>query len=69
MLYTDGLVERRNAFLDDGLGRLLAAAPELARRPVEALCDELLHRLQPDLTDDIALLAVRVRTDGTPSGT
>ena len=63
VLYTDGLVERRDATLDDGLGRLLAAAPELARRPVEDLCDELLVRLDPELTDDIALLALRVRGD------
>ena len=61
LLYTDGLVERRDASLDDGLVRLLAAAPDLARRPVDVLCDELLDRLDPDLTDDIALLAVRVR--------
>jgi serine phosphatase RsbU (regulator of sigma subunit) len=66
VLYTDGLVERRDASLDVGLVRLLAAAPELARRPVEELCDELLHRLDPDLTDDIALLAVRVRGKGAP---
>ena len=69
VLYTDGLVERRDASLDEGLGRLLAAAPDLARRPVDDLCDELLDRLDPDLTDDIALLAVRVRDDGPSSRT
>jgi serine phosphatase RsbU (regulator of sigma subunit) len=67
VLYTDGLVERRDAPLDDGLARLLTAAPDLARRPVDELCDELLDRLDPDLTDDIALLAVRVRDAGTSS--
>jgi serine phosphatase RsbU (regulator of sigma subunit) len=67
VLYTDGLVERRDASLDEGLGRLLAAAPGLAGRPVDEVCDELLDRLDPDLTDDIALLAVRVRDDGTPA--
>jgi serine phosphatase RsbU (regulator of sigma subunit) len=67
VLYTDGLVERRNATLDDGLTRLLAAAPELARRPVDELCDEILDRLEPDLTDDIALLAFRVREGGPRS--
>jgi serine phosphatase RsbU (regulator of sigma subunit) len=63
VLYSDGLVERRDAPLDDGLARLLAVAPDLARRPVDELCDEILGRLAPDLTDDIALLAVRVRED------
>jgi serine phosphatase RsbU (regulator of sigma subunit) len=60
LLYTDGLVERRDATLDDGLSRLLAAAGDLAARPVDELCDEIIARLHPELTDDIALLALRV---------
>ena len=64
VLYTDGLVERRDAALDDGLDRLLATAPGLAGRPVDELCDAILGRMDPDLTDDIALLALRVREDG-----
>jgi len=64
LLYTDGLVERRPATLDDGLQRLLAAATDLARRPVDVLCDEIIARSDPDLTDDIALLALRVRSPG-----
>jgi serine phosphatase RsbU (regulator of sigma subunit) len=62
VLYTDGLIERRDATLDDGFGRLVTVAPALASRPVDELCDEILTRLHPDLTDDIALLAFRVRT-------
>ena len=62
LLYTDGLVERRDADLDDGHG----AAPRRGRRswphlPLEDLLDELLTRLvdgQPD--DDVALVAVRL---------
>jgi serine phosphatase RsbU (regulator of sigma subunit) len=61
VLYTDGLVEHRDATLDDGFARLLAVAPDLAARPVGEVCDELLDRMAPDLTDDIALLALRVR--------
>jgi len=61
ILYTDGLVEHRDATLDDGLARLLAVAPDLAARPVSELCDAILDRMEPDLTDDIALLALRVR--------
>ena len=60
VLYTDGLVERRDATFDDGVDRLRIAGRDLAARPVDELCDELLVRLDPDLTDDIALLAVRL---------
>jgi serine phosphatase RsbU (regulator of sigma subunit) len=66
VLYTDGLVEHRDATLDDGLARLLAIAPDLAARPVSELCDEILDRMAPDLTDDIALLALRVRDVEAP---
>jgi serine phosphatase RsbU (regulator of sigma subunit) len=58
VLYTDGPVEHRDATLDDGLALLLAVAPGLAARPVSELCDRLLGRMAPDLTGDIALLAV-----------
>ena len=61
LLYTDGLVERRDATLDDGLARLVAAAADLATHPLDVLCDEVLTRLDPELTDDVALLALRVR--------
>jgi serine phosphatase RsbU (regulator of sigma subunit) len=61
VLYTDGLIEHRDATLDDGFARLLAAAPGLAVAPVNEVCDELLARLRPELTDDIALLTLRVR--------
>ncbi|MGY1844297.1 SpoIIE family protein phosphatase [Modestobacter sp. SYSU DS0875] len=60
VLYTDGLVERRDATLDDGLDRLLTAATELAGTPVEELCDALLARMAPDFADDVALLALRI---------
>jgi serine phosphatase RsbU (regulator of sigma subunit) len=66
VLYTDGLVEHRDATLDDGFARLLTIAPDLAARPVSELCDEILDRMAPDLTDDIALLALRVRNVEPP---
>jgi serine phosphatase RsbU (regulator of sigma subunit) len=59
LLYTDGLIERRRSTLDDGFARLLEAAAGLESSPVEQLCDELFARLDPELTDDIALLALR----------
>ena len=60
MLYTDGLVERRDADLDAGLDRLLAAAAEVPGRPAEEICETLLARLGPERTDDVAMLALRV---------
>jgi hypothetical protein len=56
--YTDGLVERRNAPIDDGLTRLRGA---VAAEPPEAVCvsvmGALVGREQPG--DDIALLVMR----------
>ena len=60
VLYTDGLVERRDSDLDEGLDRLVAVATELAREPVDTLADELLARLAPAADDDVALLVLRV---------
>jgi serine phosphatase RsbU (regulator of sigma subunit) len=59
LLYTDGLIERRGEDLDLGLARLRRHAAPLAREPLADLCDELLHALAPDSTDDVALIAVR----------
>ncbi len=59
LLYTDGLVERRDQVFDDGVALLAAALTELHERPVPELCDELLGRLLPDRAeDDVALVAV-----------
>jgi sigma-B regulation protein RsbU (phosphoserine phosphatase) len=65
-LYTDGLVERRDQPIDEGIGRLCAAVtaqdPEAACVAVmAAMAGYSLH------TDDIALLMLR-RTPGEPSG-
>ncbi len=61
LLYTDGLVERRDATFDAGLDRLVAALTELAGRPLEELCDELLVRMLPRTPqDDVALVALRL---------
>ena len=43
LLYTDGLVERRDASLEDGLQWLTGAVQELAGLELEALCDALLE--------------------------
>ncbi|OBH90975.1 ATP-binding protein [Mycobacterium sp. E2733] len=61
LLYTDGLIERAGETLDDGLGRLQAAAAECADLPVEAICAGLLSRMAPPAgyRDDVVVLALR----------
>jgi two-component system, chemotaxis family, sensor kinase Cph1 len=61
LLYTDGLVERRDQLFDDGVQRLRAEFGALWQRPVDQLVDQLLARLVPDRAeDDVALVAVRL---------
>jgi serine phosphatase RsbU (regulator of sigma subunit) len=61
LLYTDGLVERRDQLFDDGVERLRAEFAALWREPVDRLADQLLARLVPDRAeDDVALVAVRL---------
>src|SRR3954452_14250827 len=61
LLYTDGLVERRNRDIDEGTEALVAALRDCAGLPLEELCDRVLERLfLPDAEDDVALLAVRL---------
>jgi PAS domain S-box-containing protein len=67
LLYTDGLVERRDSPLDAGLARLRQALAALADQPLESLCDELLARLLPgEADDDVALVAVRAHPEDRP---
>jgi light-regulated signal transduction histidine kinase (bacteriophytochrome) len=62
LLYTDGLVERRDQVFDDGIEQLVKALPELGNHSVDDLCDELLTRLLPETAeDDVALVAVCLR--------
>ncbi|MCV2490039.1 SpoIIE family protein phosphatase [Geodermatophilus sp. YIM 151500] len=67
LLYTDGLIERRDADLDAGMVRLREALIELADRPLEEMLDEVLERLvhgRPE--DDVALVAVRLHRQDAP---
>lgn len=58
LFYTDGLVERRRASIDVGIG-LLAKALADAPDDAEALCDHVLAALYGiDHDDDVAILAV-----------
>ncbi|MEU2349468.1 SpoIIE family protein phosphatase [Modestobacter sp. NPDC049651] len=67
LLFTDGLVERRDSDLDEGTDRLRAALTDLAGLPLEQLCDELLRRMLPGhRSDDVALVAVRAHPEDRP---
>lgn len=58
VLYTDGLIERRDRGIDEGLDALAIAVQELAAKPLDAMTDELLTRLLADeaARDDVCLL-------------
>jgi anti-sigma regulatory factor (Ser/Thr protein kinase) len=59
VLYTDGLVERRRASIDDRF-RLLRRVAGEAPDDLEAACDHLIAQLLDEgPADDVALLAVR----------
>jgi PAS domain S-box-containing protein len=60
VLFTDGLIERRDESLTDGLNRLMAAGARLAGLPAAEVCDRLVALLGGESAeDDIAVLAVR----------
>jgi PAS domain S-box-containing protein len=60
LLYTDGLVERRDTPLEDRLEELAAAAAD-SGQDLDRLCDRVLSAVLGNLepVDDVALLAVR----------
>lgn len=68
LLFTDGLVERRDASLETGLARLRRDAGRHAHLAPGALCDQLLSDLVRDTdNDDVALLAVRITKPDEPA--
>ncbi|ASW53165.1 SpoIIE family protein phosphatase [Plantactinospora sp. KBS50] len=61
VLYTDGLIERRDATIDDGLQALAGSAARVDDS-LEDFCERLLVQLAPaEIHDDLALVAVRRR--------
>jgi serine phosphatase RsbU (regulator of sigma subunit) len=66
VLYTDGLVERRNESMTDGLARLVSSAAAMPAGDPGALAEHLVRDLAPDgeREDDVAVLAIRY-----PAGT
>jgi serine phosphatase RsbU (regulator of sigma subunit) len=59
LFFTDGLVERRGAWLQDGLDWLARAAADVAHLPPEQICDALLAQVGDRVEDDVALLVLR----------
>lgn len=61
VLYTDGLVERRNENLDDGLRRLADAAVAFRDEAVEDVANHLIERLVgATARDDVAFVVKRI---------
>ncbi|NEK94270.1 SpoIIE family protein phosphatase [Modestobacter muralis] len=61
LLYTDGLVERRDQLFDAGVDQLREELRTLWQSPVAEIADQLLARMVPDRAeDDVALVAVRL---------
>ncbi len=63
LLYTDGLVERREESMDVGLGRLRAAAEDLRDAPVADMCDRVVAAMirETGNSDDAVLVCLRFR--------
>jgi serine phosphatase RsbU (regulator of sigma subunit) len=62
LAFTDGLVERRDEDIDEGLERLRAAAPRLADPVLEKGLEQVVAAVRDDTyDDDMAALALRRR--------
>jgi serine phosphatase RsbU (regulator of sigma subunit) len=59
IFYTDGLIERRGATLDDGLAELTRVLDGCAAMTAEQVCDHLLDCFAGDTEDDVVLAVVR----------
>jgi anti-sigma regulatory factor (Ser/Thr protein kinase) len=61
VLFTDGLVDRRDVAVEVGLERLRAVATDLGDGDLDEMCGALLERLVPsDASDDVAILVARL---------
>jgi PAS domain S-box-containing protein len=61
MLYTDGLVERREVSIDEGIARVIATVAAGMNLPVDAVADAVLAEMAPPAgyDDDIAIVIYR----------
>jgi hypothetical protein len=63
LLFTDGLIERRDEAIDVGQRRVVAGVPALAEGPLSERLEELVDTIRDHTrSDDVAALAVRRRT-------
>lgn len=60
LYYTDGLIERRDRGLRDGLAALSSVAAGITARDAAGVGEELLSRLADHPEDDVAVVVVRV---------
>ncbi len=62
LLYTDGLVERRNELIDVGMQRLIDGVEKMADPPMDELCDGAIKNLvaPEEQSDDVAMIAARL---------
>ena len=61
LLYTDGLIDRPDLPIDEGIERLLRAVEDNATAEIASVCDGVLSAMvHGDASDDIALLALRL---------
>lgn len=68
VVYTDGLIERRDEPIDAGIQRLRTAVDAHLSLDVETLCDELIAACSVDtgFPDDVALLVARATGSAAP---
>ncbi|AEV72269.1 PAS domain S-box [Mycolicibacterium rhodesiae NBB3] len=75
LLYTDGLVERRDRSIDEQIDRVAQVVSDTAELPVDSVADEILTRLAPaaGYDDDVAIVVYRcpprpllIDTDAAP---
>jgi anti-sigma regulatory factor (Ser/Thr protein kinase) len=61
LLYTDGLVERRDEPIDAGIARVAEVMAQTVQLPVDAAADAMLDKLAPTLgyDDDVAIVLYR----------
>jgi anti-sigma regulatory factor (Ser/Thr protein kinase) len=59
ILYTDGLIERRDNSIDSGLERLKSAVTARCAHEPERLCDEIVGEFADGSLDDVVLLCLR----------